>query len=360
MKKALFLAALLVLAGRIAGAADFKTVVECVSANTKVHAEILKIHAEGIADKQISPAEEAEYKAMDARLKAHATTLAKGGLTLEECKTIDKELVKERDTVSKMAETRKATRDLHARNLARHQRIIALHNKIDPSKLSPEQKKEHAAREARLKAHEARLAKGGLTKKEHEDIDKELAKEEAALAAQMGGAKADPMAVCVAESKKEHAEIAKIHAEGLADKQISPLEEKEYKAMDARLKAHATTLAKGGLTLAECQQIDKELLTERAAVTKMAATRVATRAHHAKNLETHKRLIALHKKINPSALSAEQRKEHAEIEARLKADEARLAKGGLTQKEHEDLEKDLAKEEAALANLTGAGKTKTH
>jgi hypothetical protein len=45
-----------------------------------------------------------------------------------------------------------------------------------------------------------------------------------------------------------------------------------FRAMEARLHKHQAMLAKGGLTLAGCHQLTKELDHQRAAVAKMAAS----------------------------------------------------------------------------------------
>ena len=85
--------------------------------------------------------------------------------------------------------------------------------------------------------------------------------------------KGDPkVAECRAHNHKEHAQIMAMHAKAMKAHKISPAEEKAFRAMEGRLHKHQATLAKGGLTLAECHQLTKELNHERAEVAKMAAS----------------------------------------------------------------------------------------
>ena len=78
-------------------------VAECRAHNAKEHREISAMHAKAKAAKKISPAEEKEYGARETRLKRHVTMLNKGGLTLDECHQITKELDREKAAVARMA-----------------------------------------------------------------------------------------------------------------------------------------------------------------------------------------------------------------------------------------------------------------
>ena len=87
--------------------------------------------------------------------------------------------------------------------------------------------------------------------------------------------KGDPkVGACVQHNQKEHAEIMAMHNKAVKEHKISGAEEKEFRSREGRLRAHQAALAKGGLTLAECEQITKDLNTEKAAVARMAATPV--------------------------------------------------------------------------------------
>src|SRR3954469_3840369 len=86
-------------------------------------------------------------------------------------------------------------------------------------------------------------------------------------------AKGDPKVhECRMQNQKEHQAVMQMHAQGLKEHKISAGEEKAYRAMEGRLHQHQAALAKDGLTLAECQQLGKQIASEKAAVTRMAAT----------------------------------------------------------------------------------------
>ena len=78
-------------------------VAECRAHNFKEHREISAMHAKAKAAKKISPAEEKEFGMRETRLKQHVTMLNKGGLTLDECHQITKELDREKAAVARMA-----------------------------------------------------------------------------------------------------------------------------------------------------------------------------------------------------------------------------------------------------------------
>ena len=80
-------------------------VAECRKHNGQEHASIMQMHAKAVKDHMISKGEEHRFREMEGRLNRHRAELAKGGLTLQECETIGKELAKEKEVLAKMAAT---------------------------------------------------------------------------------------------------------------------------------------------------------------------------------------------------------------------------------------------------------------
>lgn len=86
-------------------------------------------------------------------------------------------------------------------------------------------------------------------------------------------AKGDPkVAECRAHNQAEHKALMAEHAKAMKEHMISKGEERAFREMEGRLHVHQRTLAKGGLTLAECEQIGKEIAHEKTVLAKMAST----------------------------------------------------------------------------------------
>lgn len=81
------------------------------------------------------------------------------------------------------------------------------------------------------------------------------------------------IAQCRTANLKAHSEVMALFGKARATGKISPKEAMTFAAMEKRLKAHQMILNRGGLTLAECERIGREIAKERAAVQKMAAGR---------------------------------------------------------------------------------------
>jgi hypothetical protein len=78
-------------------------VAECRAHNQAQHKELMQMHAKAVKDHMISKGEEHRFREMEARLHRHQATLAKGGLTLQECETLGKDIAKEKEVLAKMA-----------------------------------------------------------------------------------------------------------------------------------------------------------------------------------------------------------------------------------------------------------------
>ena len=83
---------------------------------------------------------------------------------------------------------------------------------------------------------------------------------------------AQQIAQCRAANQKAHAEVVQMFQKARAAGQIDPREAQAFQAAERRLSTDAQMLSRGGLTLAECQQIGKEIASERANVQRMAAS----------------------------------------------------------------------------------------
>jgi hypothetical protein len=80
-------------------------VAECRAHNQAEHKSLMEMHAKAIKDHMISKSEEGKFRQMEGRLLRHRAALAKGGLTLQECETLGKEIAHEKTELAKMAAT---------------------------------------------------------------------------------------------------------------------------------------------------------------------------------------------------------------------------------------------------------------
>jgi len=86
-------------------------------------------------------------------------------------------------------------------------------------------------------------------------------------------AKGDPkVAECRAHNQAAHKALMEEHAKAMKDHMIDPKEQSQFRAMEGRLHKHRATLAKGGLTMKECEALGKEIAHEKTVLDKMAST----------------------------------------------------------------------------------------
>ena len=172
------------------------------------------------------------------------------------------------------------------------------------------------------------------------------------------GATDATLAACVAGNAKEIKAIYALNQKGVAAREISAADEKDFKASDARLKATEKSLAKDDLTRADCAAMEKELAKERTAVEKLLAGQAKSKpspvaACLTENLKAYKALAAqLVKAEGAKNVSDANRKEFTAMGARLGAIEKSLGKSGLTLSDCANIGKDIASETKTFDKLS--------
>ena len=161
-----------------------------------------------------------------------------------------------------------------------HKAVMDMHSKARAEKkIDAREEKNFQAMEKRLHTHQQMLAKDGLTLQECERIGKEIAHEKAAVArmAATGPSLADKkgkpdpkVAECQKGNAQAHSEAMKMFADARKSGKIDKKEAQELSAREKRLSQHRSAMSRDGLTLAECQQLGKEIAAEKAAVARMA------------------------------------------------------------------------------------------
>jgi len=166
---------------------------------------------------------------------------------------------------------------------------------------------------------------------------------------------AQQVAQCRKANLKAHSEVVQLFNKARATGKITPAEAKTFAAMEKRLKLHQMALNRGGLTLAECQQIGREIAQERANVQRMAATpAVDPRVAQCRtaNLKAHSEVVQLFNRARATGkITPAEAKRFAAIEARLKIHQAALNKGGLTLTECQQIGREIAQERADVQRM---------
>jgi hypothetical protein len=76
-----------------------------LSTNRKTDAEITRMYNAAKKDGKITSAEQKKYQERERRYRAHFAAAKKGGVSLDECQKLSKELASEKDLVERMAKS---------------------------------------------------------------------------------------------------------------------------------------------------------------------------------------------------------------------------------------------------------------
>ncbi|WP_143086062.1 hypothetical protein [Formivibrio citricus] len=245
---------------------------QCRQDNQRAHGEVWQLFQQARAAGRISPAEQQQFSAMEARLNNHRNMLARDGLTLAECQHISREIANERAAVQRMAASHSQVRQCRQDNQRAHGEVWQLFQQARAAgRISPSEQQQFSAMEARLNNHRNMLARDGLTLAECQHISREIANERAAV--QRMAASHSQVRQCRQDNQRVHGEVWQQFQRARSAGRISPAEQQQFSAMEARLNNHRNMLARDGLTLAECQHLGREIARERTEVQRMAATR---------------------------------------------------------------------------------------
>lgn len=176
----------------------------------------------------------------------------------------------------RLAQCRTANYRVHSEAMQIYYRAQAAGN------ISPLEAQQFAAAEQRLRQHASLLARDGMTLDECQFIGREIDNEHALVrrmaASRPGYApyRGDPALMqCRTDAQRAHAETTQLYYRARASGAISPHEAQQFSAAEQRLSRHAQFLARDGLTLRECEFLQREIAGERMQVERMAASRPA-------------------------------------------------------------------------------------
>ena len=150
-----------------------QAIAQCRNQNGQIHNETMQLFQRARASGRISPQETQQLIAMEQRLRQIAANLARGGLTLAECRAMTQQLINERTVVARMAaapgpgpgqggaqalaQCRQQNATIHSETVRLYQRAMAA------GRITPAERGQLAQMDQRLRQYAANLARGGLT-----------------------------------------------------------------------------------------------------------------------------------------------------------------------------------------------------
>ena len=331
------------------------TIKECVEANQAATKAVDADHAEALKAKEYSAADIATINKSHAALMKTEASLAKGGLTLAECQEISKDIAAFKKEIDGLKSGKNQVAACMAENRAATLAVDKDHAEaLKDKEYGPAQiamiNKSHAA----LMKTEADLAKGGLTLAECKTISKDIAM----FRAEVDGLKKDKskgpaeIVACVNANRAATLAVDKDHAEALKEKEYGPAQIAMINKSHAALMKTEADLAKGGLTLAECKTISKDIAMFRAEVDGLKSAKVVVKACMEKNAAAHKKLVADYAIERKDRMTNKiEDAEFAKAEQDLAKLEATVAKGGITPTECAEVSKAIASEQARFDKL---------
>lgn len=93
----------LMFAGGMQNAWADRVLDQCRAQNSRIHTETMQLFQRAMAAGRITPQERQQLATMEQRLRQIAANLARGGLTLNECRAMTQALINERSVVARMA-----------------------------------------------------------------------------------------------------------------------------------------------------------------------------------------------------------------------------------------------------------------
>jgi len=160
---------------------------------------------------------------------------------------------------------------------------------------------------------------------------------------------------CRTANLRAHSEVLQLFNRARAASRITPAEAQQFSAMEGRLRSMQANLNRGGLTLAECQAITRQIASERAAVQRMAATpAVDPRVNQcrAANQSAHNQVLQIFNQARSRGnITPAEAQAFANMERTLSSMTQALNQGGLTLAECQRLTQQIASERAAVQRM---------
>jgi hypothetical protein len=229
-------------------------------------------------------------------------------------------------------------------------------------RISSGEARQFQAMEGRLNAIKNSLSRNGLSLYDCDRIGQEIANERANVQRMAATPAYNPqLAQCIQDNRRDHADVWQLFQQARSAGRISPVEARQFRAMEGRLNTIKNSLSRNGLSLYDCDRISREIANERATVQRMAATP----AHNPQlvrciqdNRRDHEDVWQLFQRAKSAGrISPGEARQFQAMEGRLNAIKGNLSRDGLTLSDCDRISREIANERATVQRMAA---TPTH
>ena len=339
---------------------------QCMQSNQAAHNQVVQQFQQARSAGRISPAEQQAFQSMEQRLNAIRTNISRNGLTLPECQQLTREIATERANVQRMASTPatnpQLTQCVQSNQAAHNQVVQQFQQARSAGRISPAEQQAFQSMEQRLNAIRTNISRNGLTLPECQQLTREIATERANVQRMAATPATNPqLTQCVQSNQAAHNQVVQQFQQARSAGRISPAEQQAFQSMEQRLNAIRTNISRNGLTLPECQQLTREIATERANVQRMAAT-PATNPQLTQcvqsNQAAHNQVVQQFQQARSAGrISPAEQQAFQSMEQRLNAIRTNISRNGLTLPECQQLTREIATERANVQRMASTPAT---
>jgi len=361
---------------RMAASGGPSPVSQCRAQNSQIHMDTVRYYQRARSAGRISPAEAQHYRELRQRLSRYANVLSRDGLSLNECRSITRVLLNDRNTVMRMARTPDAPHpggvpgvaQCRQDNLRIHGETKDLfHRARSAGRITGSEARRFRDMERRLADYYRRLTYDGLTYRECRSMTQALIDQRNRVAGMArSGAPVVPayapggdpgVAQCRRDNQRIHADTLQLYQRARSAGRITGSEARRFRDMERRLADYHRRLAHNGLSFGECRSLTRALSDERRTVVHMMRShtpgvgrnlgecRQANAQLHSNTMEYYHR-ARQHGRITP-----DETRRLVDMEQRLRRYSSDLHRGGLSLRECQALHRALVSERNVVIQM---------
>lgn len=220
------------------------------------------------------------------------------------------------------------------------------------NRITPAEAREFNAMDDRLRRYERALARDGLTLTECEHIGREIARERDAV--RRMARFDDGVLQCRDDARRAHAEVVRMYQDADRAGRINPNERRQFNEMVERLRRHEIALARNGMTLGECRQLQAMIADDRDVVRRMMRNDPGVGQCRRDNQRAHADVMAIFAEAERSGrITQRERRRFDDLQRRFRSYEDQLKANGLTLAECQALGRTIASDAREVREMAG-------
>jgi hypothetical protein len=220
------------------------------------------------------------------------------------------------------------------------------------NRISLAEAREFNAMDDRLRRYERALARDGLTLAECEHLGREIVREREAV--HRMARFDDGVAQCRDDARRAHAEVVRTYQDADRAGRINPNERRQFNDMIERLRRHEAGLARNGMTLGECRQLQSMIADERDVVRRMSRNDPGVGQCRRDNQRAHADVMAMFAEAERSGrITQRERRRFDDLQRRFRSYEDQLRSNGLTLAECQALGRTIASDAREVRQMAG-------